>query len=102
MLIVDANKLIRVFVVSSALVISNTAAFAQTPKPTPPANPTQRDATKPPGSEQNPTTPPETRPNTQNPAAPPSSQQAPPNAPPGSNVPQTPTAPGTQPTPTTS
>ena len=106
MLIVDANKMIGVFVVCSALLIPNTVALAQTPKPTPPpTNPAQRDATRPPGSEQNQTVPPETRPNTQNPSAPPSSQQAPATAPPASNVvPPTPTQqnvqPTTQPSPT--
>ena len=56
MLIVDPGKVIRVFVVCSALLVPNTIGLAQTPAPTPPPrNPAQRDATKPPGSEQNPT-----------------------------------------------
>src|SRR6266550_9615214 len=99
MLIVDPGKVLRVFVVCSALLIPNAAVLAQRPAPTPPANPAQRDATRPPGSEQNPTAPPETRPNTQNPTAPPGTQQPPPQAPPGTTLPtQTQTQQKTQPT----
>jgi outer membrane protein len=99
------GKVIRVFVVCSALLIPNAGVLAQKPKPKPkPAtNPAQRDATRPPGSEQNSTAPPETRPNTQDPTAPPNTQQPAPQAPPGSTTPQTPgqqnTQPATQPTP---
>jgi outer membrane protein len=85
MLTVDRNRMIRVFVVCAALLVPNAGTLAQTPAPTPPPrNPAQRDATKPPGSEQNPSVPPETRPNTQNPATPPGSQQVPAQAPPAS------------------
>jgi outer membrane protein len=101
-------KVFRVLVICSALLIPNAGVLAQRPAPTPPpGNPAQRDATRPPGSEQRSTAPPETRPNTQNPTAPPGSQQPPPQAPPGSTAPQTPgqqttqpsTQPSTQPTP---
>ncbi|MCU1267580.1 MAG: hypothetical protein JWM21_3898 [Acidobacteria bacterium] len=89
----EPGKVIRVFVASAVLLVPNAGVLAQTPSATPPPrNPAQRDATRPPGSEQNPTTPPETRPNTQNPATPPGSQQPAPQTPPGSTIPpQTPT-----------
>jgi outer membrane protein len=95
----ELGKLVRVFVVSGVLLVPNAGVLAQNPSATPPpANP-QRDATRPPGSEQRSTAPPETRPNTQNPTAPPGSQQPPPQAPPGSTAPsQTPGQPNTKPT----
>lgn len=103
--IVYVGKVTRIFVVCAALLVPNAAVLAQNPTPTPqPANPAQRDATRPPGSEQNPTTPPGTRPDTQNPKTPPNSQQPAPKAPPGSTVaPQNPTQqnqPTAQPSPT--
>src|SRR5216683_1765680 len=105
MIILKSRTLVNVVVLSSALLCTTSAALAQTPtpSPTPQSNPAQRDATKPPGSEQNQTVPEAARPNTQNPQAPPGAPQTPPTAPPG--APQTsPVAPpGTnvpQPTPT--
>src|SRR6266446_7477671 len=102
MFIVDPRKVMRVCGLSLGLSVSSFSVMAQVPAPTPPPNPAQRDATKPPGSEQNQTAPPEARPNTQNPTAPPGTQQTAPQAPPGSNVaPQTPSTsqPTQQPTP---
>ena len=79
--------------------------MAQMPTPSPtPANPTQQDATRPPGTERNQPVPEQARP-TQNPTAPPGSQEPSPNAPPGTNItPQsaTPQAPNVTRTPTPS
>ena len=72
--------------------ITSGSSFAQNPAPTP--VPAQKDATKPPGSEQNPNVPPGTRPTS--PTAPPGTQQPAPQTPPGN-----PNAPITQPTPPT-
>ncbi len=72
-------------------------AVGQSPTPAPTQSPAQRDATRPPGSEQNQPIPPEARPNTQNPTAPPGSQQAPAQVPPGTQQPPPTTPPGTQP-----
>jgi outer membrane protein len=88
----NAGKMIRVLVVSAALLLPNAGVLAQKPKPKP--NTPQRDATLPPGSQQNSTAPPETRPNTQDPTAPPATQPPPPQAPPGS---RTQTQPGNNP-----
>src|SRR5258708_30191672 len=105
MLILKFRNLVKVVFLTSALLCITSAALAQTPTPapTPQTNPAQRDATKPPASEQNQTVPEAARPNTQNPQAPPGAPQTPPTAPPG--APQTSPAapPGTnapQPTPT--
>lgn len=94
---VDPGKVFRILFLCAALLLPNAAVLAQKPKPKTPSNPAQRDATKPPGSEQRSTAPPETRPNTQNPTAPPGTQQPAPQAPPGSTVPPSsqPTPPGT-------
>jgi outer membrane protein len=88
MLIVDVRKVMRMFIVCSALMVPTLFASAQqpTPSPSPRTNPAQRDATRPPGSEQNQSVPPEARPNTQNPTVPPNAEQPPSQAPPGSNV----------------
>ncbi len=103
MLILQPRQLVKILVLCAVLLVGSGVASAQTPTPAPtPAatpNAAQRDATRPPGSEQNQTVPPEARPNTQNPQAPPGSQQNPPLAPPGTNVaPQTPGQPVPQPT----
>src|SRR5438876_2603254 len=89
MIILKSRTLVNVVVLSSALLCTTSAALAQTPtpSPTPQSNPAQRDATKPPGSEQNQTVPEAARPNTQNPQAPPGAPQTPPTAAPG--APQT-------------
>jgi len=100
MFIVDPRKAIRVCALCLGLSVSGFSVMSQTPPATPPSNPAQRDATKPPGSEQNQTAPPETHPNTQNPTAPPGSQQPAPQAPPGTQAPQpSPANPGTVTTP---
>src|SRR5712671_2356459 len=105
MLIFKSWNLVKVVFLTSALLSTTSAALAQTPTPapTPQTNPVQRDATKPPGSEQNQTVPEAARPNTQNPQAPPGAPQTPPTAPPGTPVvpPGTPVVPQTgAPTPT--
>src|SRR5436305_3283548 len=62
-------------------------ALAQTPTPSPtPSNPTQQDATRPPGQERNQPVPEQARPTTQNPTAPPGSDRTAPQAPPGTSV----------------
>jgi len=101
MLIVDPRKVMRVCALSSLLLIPGISVMAQapTPAPTPRSNPSQRDATKPPGTEQNQTAPPETHPNTQNPTAPPGTQQTSPQAPPGAQTQPPPTATPSQATP---
>ncbi|HSE31344.1 MAG TPA: TolC family protein [Pyrinomonadaceae bacterium] len=75
-----------VALLSTSLFIT-TAAVAQTPTPTPAprTNPAQRDATKPPGQENNPAVPPGAQPATTNPNAPPGTQQTSPTAPPATN-----------------
>jgi outer membrane protein TolC len=73
-------------------------ATAQTPTATPPVNPSQQDATRPPGTQTNQPVPEQARPITQDPTAPPGVQRTAPQAPPGTSVtPQsaTPVAPGT-------
>jgi outer membrane protein len=97
MLNVDRGKLSRVLVLCSALLVPNAGVLAQTPTPTP--NPTQRNATRPPGTTPPPTTPAETRPESQDPRTPPSTQQpTSPQTPPGNPNPNNPTAPApTQP-----
>lgn len=92
MLIKKTNNVIRLALLGAVL-MTGTNAWAQVPAPTP--NQTQRDATRPPGSErQNPSTPPGTQPAP--PKAPPGIQQPAPQAPPGN-----PTDPAARPTPST-
>ncbi len=76
-----ARKMIRLLALCAVLSASSVFVFAQTPSPspTPPLSPTQREATRPPGSEQNPPSP----------TAPPGAQQTSPNAPPGTSAPAT-------------
>ncbi len=104
--IVDAIRVMRVCVVSAALLLPNAAVLAQQPASKLPAsNPAQRGASRPPGSQQNPATPPGTRPDTQNPATAPGTQQPAPQTPPGSTVEPTATdqqRPTSQPSPLTS
>jgi HAE1 family hydrophobic/amphiphilic exporter-1 len=84
--------------------LAATAASAQTPAPTPVPGPTispsQRDATRPPGTEQRQPVPEQARPTTADPTAPPGTQRPAPQAAPGTSVaPQTttPSAPGAVP-----
>lgn len=66
-------------------------AVAQTPPSPPPTNPSQQDATRPPGTERNQPLPDSARPVTQDPTAPPGVLRPAPQAPPGVTVtPQTP------------
>jgi len=92
MLTLKFRNLVKAVILFSVLCGTTSAALAQTPTPapTPQTNPAQRDATKPPGSEQNQAVPEAARPNTQNPQAPPGAPQILPGTPPGTNVaPQT-------------
>lgn len=98
MLTLKSRNLVRAVVLSTLALSATHAPLAQTPTPTPTprTNPAQRDATKPPGQEQNQSVPEGAQPTTQNPQAPPGAPQTSPVAPPGTSVgPQTPS-----PTPT--
>jgi outer membrane protein TolC len=80
------HRMLRVVLLLPLLCLAGTA-LAQTPTPTPPpANPAQRDATRPPGQERNQPIPEQARPTTQNPTAPPGSDRSAPQAPPGTSV----------------
>ncbi|HEX7296194.1 MAG TPA: TolC family protein [Pyrinomonadaceae bacterium] len=68
----------------TALFITTTA-IAQTRPPAPRPTATPRDATRPPGQEQNPALPPGTQPQTTNPTAPPGTQRTSPTTPPATN-----------------
>jgi HAE1 family hydrophobic/amphiphilic exporter-1 len=69
--------------------VSAQTPTTQTPQ-TPPSNPAQRDATRPPITQQSQPVPEQARPMTQDPTAPPNSQRSAPQAPPGTGVsPQT-------------
>src|SRR5688500_864482 len=61
--------------------VVETAATAE-PQSTPPQTPAQRDATRPPGTEQQQTVPPGARPNPQDPRTPPGTQRPAPQTPP--------------------
>ncbi|HYE65896.1 MAG TPA: hypothetical protein VD966_09940, partial [Pyrinomonadaceae bacterium] len=79
---------------------SDEAANVDTQETRPTQNPAQREATKPPGTQQNPTIPEQAQPTTQDPTAPPGTQRPAPQAPPGTTTttPQTePTTPGVVP-----
>ena len=83
MRISQPRKLFRILFLSAFLLCGSAGVFAQTPAATPPTNPAQRDATRPPGTEtQNPSVPPGTQ-QTAPPQAPPGTQQPPAQAPPG-------------------
>ena len=75
-------------------------ASAQTPTPTP-RNPTQQDATRPPGTERNQPVPEQARPIQQDPTAPPGTQRPQPQAPPGVETAPQPQTPGQTGVPTT-
>ena len=92
MKILSTRQFIKAFTLSLLLSATGAVVSAQTPTQTPPVSPTQRDATRPPGTEQNQPVPTEARPTTQDPTAPPGVQRA---------APQTPGAPVTPGTPTT-
>src|SRR5262245_20946233 len=85
-----SNVVLSVALLSTLLFIT-TAAVAQTPTPTPRPNP-QRDATKPPGQENNPALPPGAQPATTNPSAPPGTNPAPAATPPTTPVTVDPTS----------
>jgi len=85
MLSLKSFRLIFALVFMSSLLMIGTGVAAQTPTPTPRPTPTQRDATKPPGQEQNPSIPPGAQPATTNPQTPPGTQQTSPVTPPATN-----------------
>ncbi|MFN2493734.1 MAG: TolC family protein [Pyrinomonadaceae bacterium] len=82
MLILKARGLFKLLFLISVLLLTIQAAIAQTPAPTPRANPAVRDATRQPGAE------------TQNPTSAPGTQQPPPQAPPGIQQPPAQAPPG--------
>ena len=87
MFILSARRSLQIAIFS--FVLSSPGLMAQTPQTpvqTPPTNPAQRDATRPPGTERNQPIPEPARPITQDPTAPPGAQRPAPQAPPGTNV----------------
>jgi outer membrane protein TolC len=86
---------VRAIVIASLVLSASGISPAQTTTQT--TQQRQKDATKPPGQEQNPAQPPGTQPATQNPQAPPGTQQAPPTAPPGTQQTPPTAPPGTNP-----
>lgn len=101
MSIFTSLSVVKAVVIASLMFSASSVALSQTPTASPTPT-TQKDATKPPGQEQNPALPPGTQPATQNPQAPPATQQTAPTTPPG--APQTsptvpPRTPGASPTP---
>ncbi len=94
-----SSLLIRAILIASLLLSAFGAVPAQTPAPTPQR---PKDATKPPGQEQNPSIPPGSQPATQNPTAPPGTQQTSPTTPPGTQPTSPTTPPGTNPASPTS
>lgn len=78
--------------------LSAMSALAQTPAPTPapapPISPAQRDATRPPGTQQRQPIPEQARPTTTDPSAPPGTERPAPQAAPGTSVAPQQTAPG--------
>lgn len=95
------NPVSSIFRIAALLcLIAGASAFAtaQTPTATPPVNPSQQDATRPPGTQTNQPIPEQVRPITQDPTAPPGVQRTVPTTAPGTNVtPQTTTPGVTQP-----
>jgi outer membrane protein TolC len=89
MLIATVRRVSLPLALSAVLLSAGPASLAQTPQ-TPPTNPAQRDATRPPGTQQNQPIPEQARPIQQDPTAPPGTQRPAPQAPPGvSTAPQT-------------
>jgi HAE1 family hydrophobic/amphiphilic exporter-1 len=95
MFIATVRRVSLPLALSAVLLSAGPASLAQTPQ-TPPTNPAQRDATRPPGTQQNQPVPEQARPIQQDPTAPPGTQRPAPQAPPGvSTSPQGyPTTPG--------
>jgi HAE1 family hydrophobic/amphiphilic exporter-1 len=81
--------------------VVSTYAAPQTPTTTQQQTPAQRDATRPPGTEQQQTAPPGTRPNPQDPRTPPGTQQPAPQSPPGLQTPPVTAQPPATQSPTT-
>ncbi|HEX8890471.1 MAG TPA: TolC family protein [Pyrinomonadaceae bacterium] len=81
------HRTLRAILFIALLCAACVAAAAQTPTPQPsPTNPSQQDATRPPGQERNQPIPESARPTTQNPTAPPGAERPAPQAPPGTSV----------------
>ena len=94
MFIATVRRVSLPLTLSAVLLSAGPASLAQTPQT--PTNPAQRDATRPPGTQQNQPIPDQARPIQQDPTAPPGTQRPAPQAPPGvQTAPQTyPTTPG--------
>jgi outer membrane protein TolC len=94
MFIATVRRVSLPLALSAVLLSAGPASLAQTPQT--PTNPAQRDATRPPGTQQNQPIPDQARPIQQDPTAPPGTQRPAPQAPPGvQTAPQTyPTTPG--------
>jgi outer membrane protein TolC len=94
MFIATVRRVSLPLALSAVLLAAGPASLAQTPQT--PTNPAQRDATRPPGTQQNQPVPEQARPIQQDPTAPPGTQRPAPQAPPGvSTSPQTyPVTPG--------
>src|SRR5918911_33597 len=80
------RRIVQAMTLSLVLTGAGLVALAQTPTATPPTNPTQQDATRPPGTEQNHPIPEQARPVTSDPTAPPGTERPAPQAPPGTSV----------------
>ena len=80
------RRIVQAMTLSLVLTGAGLVALAQTPTATPPTNPTQQDATRPPGTEQNQPIPEQARPVTSDPTAPPGTERPAPQAPPGTSV----------------
>jgi outer membrane protein len=94
MFIATVRRVSLPLALSAVLLSAGPASLAQTPQT--PTNPAQRDATRPPGTQQNQPVPEQARPIQQDPTAPPGTQRPAPQAPPGvQTAPQTyPATPG--------
>jgi outer membrane protein len=89
MLIATVRRVSLPLALSAVLLSVGPASLAQTPQTPTPATPAQRDATRPPGTQQNQPIPEQARPIQQDPTAPPGTQRPSPQAPPGvSTAPQ--------------
>ena len=105
---INARRIIAALVALSFIIfgLSAMSSLAQTPAPTPapapPISPSQRDATRPPGTEQRQPIPEQARPTTTDPTAPPGTERPAPQAAPGTSVAPQQTAPGAVSPPTDS
>lgn len=82
----NVHRVLRVVALASIAASAAGTLTAQTPQPSPSVNPTQKDATRPPGAERNQPIPEQVRPVTPDPTAPPGSQRPSADAPPGTSI----------------